>query len=112
MEIRNININDATVQQLTQLPGIAKDMAFRIVNHRKRHGLFVHWIELEQVRGFPVKRLDEIRQRAVLEIPQDVVGAAPRMANSGRLYRVTRASAGYTRAIRSTRMKDRLKPRP
>ena len=112
MKTRNTNINDATVQQLTQLPGIAKDMAYRIVNHRKRRGLFVHWNELEQVRGFPVKRLDEIRQRAVLEIPQDVIGAAPRAVNAGRLDRASKTSAGYTRSIRATRMKDRLKTKP
>jgi predicted DNA-binding helix-hairpin-helix protein len=109
MEICNLNINDASVQQLTQLPGIAKNMAYRIVNHRNRHGLFVEWIELEQLRGFPVNRLDDIRKRAVLRYPGDGLSVTPRTINVRRLQRMTRKPAGYTRAIRSTRMKDRLK---
>jgi DNA uptake protein ComE-like DNA-binding protein len=36
-----ININAASPKQLTQLPGIAKNLASRIVNHRKRHGYFI-----------------------------------------------------------------------
>jgi competence ComEA-like helix-hairpin-helix protein len=103
-----ININDATVQQLTQLPGVAKNMAYRIVNYRERRGLFFHWMELEQVPGFPVNRMHEIRNRAVLEEVPKYAGT-PRASKTRRLYRTDRKSAGHKRATHSTRMTYRLK---
>lgn len=50
-----ININTANAKRLTQLPGIAKNVAYRIVNHRKRHGYFTHWEELLEVKRFSGK---------------------------------------------------------
>ena len=46
-----INVNTASPKELTQLPGIAKNMAYRIVNHRDRHGFFTHWEELNGSEG-------------------------------------------------------------
>src|ERR1700758_5623627 len=62
-----ININTAGTKQLTQLPGIAKNVVYRIVNHRSRHGFFTHWTELLEVKEFPADALDRIKQRATLE---------------------------------------------
>ena len=67
-----ISINTADTKELTQLPGIAKNLAYRIVNHRNRHGFFTHWEELTEVKEFPVEALDRIKQRATLECPADV----------------------------------------
>jgi competence ComEA-like helix-hairpin-helix protein len=59
-----ISINTASTKELTQLPGIAKNLAYRIVNHRNRHGFFTHWEELIEVKEFPAEALDRIKQRA------------------------------------------------
>jgi len=60
-----ININTASTKELTQLPGIAKNVAYNIVNHRKRHGYFTDWKELLEVKDFPERALDRRRPRAV-----------------------------------------------
>jgi competence ComEA-like helix-hairpin-helix protein len=59
-----ISINTASTKELTQLPGIAKNLAYRIVNHRNRHGFFTHWEELIEVKEFPAEALDRIKQGA------------------------------------------------
>lgn len=105
-----IDINSATVRQLTQLPGIAKNLAYRLVNHRARHGLFASWEELKEVKGFPVERLAEIKARATL-ICRDEEGIRckpPRHLESTHLEEIQKKPAGYTRAARRTRRPARL----
>jgi competence protein ComEA len=61
-----VDLNAASAGELTQLPGIAKDLAHRIISYRKRHAGFKSWEDLQKVHGFPVSRLAEIKQRGVL----------------------------------------------
>src|SRR5690242_715381 len=61
-----IDLNSASVSTLTQLPGIAKNMAYRIVNYRDKHGPFSSWEEVERIKEFPRERLEEIKLRAIL----------------------------------------------
>lgn len=107
-----ININTAPAKELTQLPGIAKNLAYRIVNHRKRHGYFSHWEELLEVKEFPEDALEAIKKRAsLLPIPgvlKEELG--PRRVKKQHLEREAKKPKGYTKAIRSTRTPDRLKP--
>ena len=106
------NINTASVRELTQLPGIAKNIAYRIVNHRQRHGWFTSWRELLEVKEFPVERLDEIKARATLVCPEDRENCLPPRHMGGRhVEEVKKKPAGYTRAIRSTRRSDKVKER-
>ena len=107
-----MNINTATVKALTQLPGIAKNLAYRIVNHRKRHGYFTHWEELLEVKEFPANALDEIKQRANISPPAGILKEefGPRRIKTTQIGRATKKPKGYTKAIRSTRNADRLKP--
>jgi competence ComEA-like helix-hairpin-helix protein len=106
-----ININTANAKELTQLPGIAKNLAYRIVSHRKRHGYFTAWEELLEVREFPEDALEKIKRRAVLlPIPgvrEEEFG--PRRVKPEHLEREAKKPKGYTKAIRSTRSADRLK---
>jgi|SRR5215469_3761722 len=106
-----ININTAAAKELTQLPGIAKNTAYRIVNHRKRHGYFTHWEELLEVKEFPEHALDKIKQRAKLLPPEGVLKEefGPRRLKKGHLEREAKKPKGYTKAIRSTRSPDRMK---
>lgn len=68
-----ININTATTKELTQLPGIAKNLAYRIVNHRTRHGYFTHWEEFLEVKEFPAHALDKIKKRASISPPEGIL---------------------------------------
>jgi Helix-hairpin-helix motif len=106
-----INLNTADPKQLTQLPGVGKNVAYNIVNHRKRHGYFTHWEELLEVKEFPKDRLDEMKKRARL-LPIDGVRPeefGPRRIKKTHLDRAAKKPKGYTKAIRSTRDPDRLK---
>ncbi len=65
-----VDLNSASAKHLTELPGIAVNVAKRIVAYRKRHGGMIHdWDELLNVNGFPAERMEEIKARATLEIP-------------------------------------------
>jgi hypothetical protein len=72
-----IDLNSAGAGELSQLPGISKNIAYRIVNHRKRHGWFTSWDELVEAKEFPSDRLDEIKLRAKLSCPDEPGACAP-----------------------------------
>jgi hypothetical protein len=106
-----ININNALPKELTQLPGIAKNIAYNIANHRKRHGYFTHWEELLEVKGFPGQALPKINARAALFPIEGVreAGLGPRRLKPAHLEKTAKKPKGYTKAIRATRSADRLK---
>ncbi len=104
-----ININTAGTKELTQLPGIAKNMAYRIVAHRARHGWFSQWEELAEVKEFPMHKLEAIKQRATLDMPEKDAPRAPRRLKPDHLEREAKKPKGYRKDIRATRLKDRLK---
>jgi hypothetical protein len=104
-----IDLNSAGVGELTQLPGISKDVAYRIMNHRKRHGWFTTWDELVEVKEFPSDRLDEIKSRAKLSCPDEPGSCAPPRHIPKHVEEVKKKPAAYTRTLRSTRRSDRLK---
>ena len=110
--ITTININTATVKELTQLPGIAKNVAYRIVNHRNRHGYYTHWEELLEVKEFPADALDQIKQRANISPPAGILKEefGPRRVKIARAEREARKAKGHTKPIRATRGSERLKP--
>jgi competence ComEA-like helix-hairpin-helix protein len=109
-----IDINNADVKTLTQLPGVAKNLAYSIVNHRKRHGFFTQWEELLEVKGFPEKALPRIKERAVIGAPRDLHRGEEftrqRPVKASTIERVKKKPRGYTRDIRTTRRADRQKP--
>jgi Helix-hairpin-helix motif len=105
-----ININTASTKKLTQLPGIAKNVAYNMVNHRNRHGYFTDWKELLEVKEFPEDALDRLKERATL-LPIEGIRPeefGPRRVKRKHLDRIAKKPKGYTKAIRATR--DRLKP--
>ncbi len=104
-----ININTAAPKELTQLPGIAKNMAYRIVSHRARHGWFSQWEELAEVKEFPVHKLGEIKKRATLDMPERDAPRTPRRLKPDHVEREANKPKGYRKDIRTTRLKDRLK---
>jgi helix-hairpin-helix protein len=105
-----IDLNTAGVKLLTQLPGVSKDIAYHIVNHRNRHGYFTAWEELLEVKGFPKEKLDWIKERAVLGHPEGEPGdfTPPRHLQS-HLTNESKKPRGYTRSMRATRRPDKLR---
>ena len=55
-----ININTATTEQLTQLPGIGTVIAERIVSYRNTSGPFESLADLTNVEGIGDKKLEGI----------------------------------------------------
>ena len=106
-----INLNTALAKDLTQLPGVSKNVAYNIVNHRKRHGYFTDWEELLEVKDFREDALDDLKARATL-LPIEGVRPeefGPRRVKPKQIARVAKKPKGYTKAIRTTRTPDRLK---
>jgi hypothetical protein len=106
-----IDLNTARPKQMTQLPGVSKEIAYHIAEHRAQHGWFTAWEELLAVKGFPSDRLDEIKQRALLGCPEDRPGQTQTECTPPRHLKPEKirkhADRGYTRKLRSTRGKDR-----
>ncbi len=55
-----ININTASVDQLTSLPGIGSAKAEAIVAHRKEHGAFTRVTDLLEVKGIGPNLLEKL----------------------------------------------------
>ncbi|UCD36106.1 MAG: helix-hairpin-helix domain-containing protein [Nitrospiraceae bacterium] len=56
-----ININEATVKELSGLPGIGKKKAEAIVAYRNEKGKFASVEDLRKVEGIGAKLLDRVR---------------------------------------------------
>lgn len=61
-----INVNQATVDELTELPGIGLSKAKAIVQYREKYGPFQKIDELLEVKGIGSKILDKMRSKITL----------------------------------------------
>ena len=57
-----VNINTASVEQLTALPGVGEKLAARIVDYRQKNGGFKAPQELMNVQGVGEKNFAKIQQ--------------------------------------------------
>jgi comEA protein len=62
-----VNLNTATVEQLTTLPGVGPTLAARIVEYRERAGQFGSAEELMNVKGIGEKNFQKIEEWLVVE---------------------------------------------
>lgn len=69
ISIRKIDLNRATVSELTTLPGIGKITAQRIVEFREKNGPFQRIEELLIIRGISEKKLKAIQERLTIGAP-------------------------------------------
>jgi|SRR6516162_8695092 len=51
-----LDLNNANRKLLTQLPGVSKYIAYRIINYRKRHGGFADWSDVESAFASRTKK--------------------------------------------------------
>ena len=58
-----LDINTATAEELTELPGIGPELAARIVEHRTAHGPFATAEEILEVPGIGERKLEAIEER-------------------------------------------------
>jgi competence protein ComEA len=65
-KITRVNLNTATVDDLTTLPGIGPSYAKRIVDFREKNGPFKRVEDLLNVQGIGEKTLEKIRDRITL----------------------------------------------
>jgi comEA protein len=70
-----VNINSATAQQLTVLPGVGSKLAARIVDYRAKSGGFKSVSELMNVQGIGEKNLAKIQ--SYLTVSGETPKAAP-----------------------------------
>ena len=62
----SVNLNQAGVEELTQLKGIGPKTAQKIVDYRKEHGPFKSVDDLVNVKGIGGKKLEGIRDQVKL----------------------------------------------
>lgn len=62
-----VNINTATVEQLSLLPGIGTKIAEEIVNYRKLNGNFSSPEDLKKVKGVGDKKFEKVKEFVVTE---------------------------------------------
>ncbi len=66
-----ININNAGLDELTQLPGIGETLAARIIAYRAAHGSFTRVEELKAVSGIGDKVVTQVRDLVTLEMKKN-----------------------------------------
>jgi len=62
-----VNINKATIQELTQLPGIGESTAKNIVAYREKVGGFKTIDEIKNVKGIGAKKFERIKDLITIE---------------------------------------------
>ena len=62
-----VNVNAATAEELSLLPGVGPAKAQAIIRYRTEHGAFKRVEDLSQVKGIGDKQLEKIRAHVALE---------------------------------------------
>src|SRR5215469_4611164 len=61
-----LDLNNSERKLLTQLPGVTKNVAYKIVSYRKHHGGFSDWSDVEKATVFSNERMAVLKERAFL----------------------------------------------
>ncbi|MCK5853364.1 helix-hairpin-helix domain-containing protein [bacterium] len=69
-----ININTATIEELTQLKRIGTKYAKRIVEYREKEGPFRNAEDVMNVQGIGPKNFEANKDRIIVSIPQTEEG--------------------------------------
>lgn len=63
MQMATVNLNTATVDELTTLPGVGKKKAAAIIEYRNKNGKFQSVDDLTKVKGVGTKMLAKLKGR-------------------------------------------------
>jgi competence ComEA-like helix-hairpin-helix protein len=62
-----LNLNAATVEELTKIPGLNKSLAQKIVELRQKNGEFIDMEELLDIKGIDNRLLRQLKQHLYIE---------------------------------------------
>ena len=62
-----VNLNSATAEELSLLPGVGPTKAQAIIRYRTEHGAFKRVEDLAEVKGIGEKQLEKLRPHLALE---------------------------------------------
>ena len=62
-----INLNKATVEELSKVPGLNPDLAKKIIDARKENGEFVDMDELLDIDGIDAKLLRQLKKYLIIK---------------------------------------------
>ena len=65
-KVARVNLNTASVEELTALPGIGPSYAKRIVDYREKNGPFKKVEDLLNVQGIGEKTFEKLRDRVTI----------------------------------------------
>jgi len=71
-----VNVNTASIKELTKLPGIGKKKAEKIVAHRREKGWFKSPYELQNINGFGKKTVESLLPHLEVRVDINVCRAA------------------------------------
>lgn len=63
MQMATVNLNTATLDELTMLPGVGKKKAAAIIEYRTKNGNFKSVDDLTKVKGVGTKMLAKLKSR-------------------------------------------------
>jgi competence ComEA-like helix-hairpin-helix protein len=66
-----LNLNAATVEQLSKVPGLNKSLAQKIVEIREKNGEFIDMEELLDIKGIDNRLLRQLKQHLYIEAVED-----------------------------------------
>jgi len=69
-DLTPVNLNTASAEELTQLPGIGPELARRVVDYREEHGSFRSVEEIMQVSGIGEKKFKDMKDRITVEVTE------------------------------------------
>ncbi|CAG1066130.1 ComE operon protein 1 [uncultured bacterium] len=59
----NIDLNNASVEVLSNIPLIGRQRAEAIVRYREEHGLFKSWDDVKNIPGFSSAVVDDLKNQ-------------------------------------------------
>lgn len=64
-----MDINTASVAELTLVPGISTNLAHRMVSYRGQHGYFTTWKDLDEVKGLGSATIERVKNHVRFPLP-------------------------------------------